>query len=205
MELSQRIFRLMLLAYPRPFRHEYGPQMAQLFRDCYRAERTSAAGALWFFWLRSLSDLLVSAPREHLESLRKEDSAMTNLQRNILALGTCLVIIVVALLLLTYGRSHGVSSILFFGKTLDALVTAGVLGNLIIFLLRFTRLDQVKTALWTMLAVNSILLIVVWMIGSRVDPTFSLGSVVVAHIVSFLFWFGLHWAWSKTNTPAMAS
>ena len=130
---------------------------------------------------------------------------MTNLQRNLLALGTSLVIIVAAFFLLTYGRSHEVSSILFFGKTLDALVTAGILGNLIIFLLRLTRLDQLKTAFWVMLTVNSILLILAWLIGSRVDRTFSLGSIAVAYVVSFLFWFGLHWAWSKTKTQALAS
>ena len=124
---------------------------------------------------------------------------MTNLQRNALALGSCLAIVVIAFLLLSYGRSHEVPSILFFGRALDALVTAGILGNLIIFLLKITKLNPVKTALWTTLAVNAILLILAVVIASRVDPSFKLGSVVAAYVVSCAFWFGLHWAWSKTN------
>lgn len=127
---------------------------------------------------------------------------MTNLQRNALALVTCLAIIVIAFVLLSYGRSHEVSSILFFGRTLDALVTAGVVGNLIIFLLKFTRLDSIKTALWTMLAVNLILFILAWAIGSRVDARFSLPGVLIAHVASFLFWFAVHWIWAKSKGDA---
>jgi hypothetical protein len=128
---------------------------------------------------------------------------MTNWQRNALALGSCLTIIVIAFLLLSYGRSHEVTSILFFGRALDALVAAGIVGNLIIFLLKITKLNPVKTALWTMLAVNLILLILAVLIGSRADPSFRLGSVVTAYIVSCVLWCALHWAWSRTN-PQLA-
>ena len=190
------------MAYPGQFRREYGLQMAQLFRDCYRAEQKLGLGALSLFWLRSFSDLVISAPGEHLESFRKDFSLMTNPQRNLMALGACLAIVVIAFVLLSYGRSHEVSSILFFGKTLDALVTAGILGNLIIFLLKFTRLDPFKTALWTMLLVNLLLLTLALLIGSRVDRAFNPASLFVAHFVSFLIWFGLHWAVSKTNTAS---
>ena len=130
---------------------------------------------------------------------------MTNPQRTVLTLGTCLAIIVVAYLLMSDGKSHQVTSILFFGRTLDALVTAGVVGNLFIFLLRLTRLDPVKTALGTMLVVNSILFVLAWAIGSRVDPQFNLPGVMIAYVVSFLFWFGVHWTWAKSKgNPALA-
>lgn len=122
-----------------------------------------------------------------------------NNQRTLMALGACLAIIVIAFFLLSYGRSHEVASILFFGRTLDALVTAGIAGNLIIFLLKLTRLNPIKTALWTMLAVNCLLAILALMIGSRVDTDFRPGSVLIAYVVSFLFWFGLHWVWQKGN------
>lgn len=124
---------------------------------------------------------------------------MNSWQRNLMALGACLAIVVVAFFLLSYGRSHEVASILVFGRTLDALVTAGIIGNLIIFLLRLTKLHPFKTALWTMLAVNCVLAILALMIGSRVDPDFRPGSLLVAYVVSFLFWCSLHWAWEKGN------
>jgi hypothetical protein len=79
------------------------------------------------------------------------------------------------------------------------LVTAGVVGNLIIFLLRPTRLDPVKTALWTMLVVNAILFVLVWVISSRVDPQFNLPGVLIAYFVSFLFWFAVHWIWARSK------
>ena len=130
---------------------------------------------------------------------------MNNWQRNLISLGACLAIVVVAFVLLSNGRSHEVASILFFGRTLDALVTAGVVGNLIIFLLRMSRLDPIKAALWTMLAVNGLLAMLALLIGSRVDPDFRPGSVLIAYVVSFLFWFGLHWVWAKSNGQLAAS
>jgi hypothetical protein len=202
MTLSQRLFHLLLLAYPRQFRHEYGSQMTQLFRDCYRDQTSRNATGIWVLWLRTVSDLFISAPREHLERLRRENSFMSNPQRTVLALVTCLAIIVVAFLLLSYGRSHQVNSILLFGRTLDALVTAGVVGSLIIFLLRLTRLDPVKTALGTMLVVNSILFVLAWAISSRVDPQFNLPGLLIAYVVSFLFWFAVHWIWARSKGNA---
>jgi hypothetical protein len=202
MTVSQRIFHLLLFAYPREFRHEYGSQMTQLFRDCYREQTNRSAAGLWVLWLHTVSDLFVSAPREHLERLRRESSVMTNPQRTVMTVGACLAIIVVAFLLLSYGRSHQVTSILFFGKALDALVTAGLLGNLIIFLLRLTRFDPVKSALWAMLIVNSILFVLAWAISSRVDPQFNLPGLLIAYVVSFLFWSVLHWLWTKSKGDA---
>jgi hypothetical protein len=199
MTLSQRLFHLLLFAYPREFRHEYGSQMTQLFRDCYRDQSIRRATGLGVLWLNTVSDLFVSVPREHLERLRRENSVMRNPQRTVLALGTCLAIIVGAYLLVSYGKSHQVPSILFFGRALDALVTAGVVGNLFIFLLRLTKLDQVKTALCTMLVVNSILFVLAWAIGSRVDPQFNLPGVLIAYVVSFLFWFAVHWIWAQSK------
>ena len=204
MSLSEKLFDLMLVAYPREFRREYGPQMAQVFRDCCRA-RAHGTRSRFDLWLRTLIDLLISAPREHLDTFRKDNSAMNNWQRNLMTLGACLAIVLVAFFLLSYGRSHEVAPILFFGRTLDALVTAGIVGNVIIFLLRMTKLNPVKTALWTMLAVNSLLAILALLIGSRVDPDFRPGSVLIAYVVSFLFWFALHSVWAKSNRQLAAS
>ena len=111
--------------------------------------------------------------------------------------------IVVALVLLTYGRKHEVSSILLFGHALDALISAGLLGNLIVFLLvKTTRLNPLRIALWTFLAINAALLLVSGIIGSRVDPQFKLGSVLIGYDVSFLFWFGVHWLWAQKKPSA---
>lgn len=199
MPRSQKFFHLILLAYPREFRREFGPDMAQVFRDCYNAEkRTGGPIGIRRLWLHTLLDLIRTAPREHLERLGKDSSVMNNLRKDALALLGCIGIIVIAFLLLSYGRKHGAPSILVFGFALDALVTAGIVGNLIIFLLvKTTRLNPLRTALWAFLVVNAVLFLVATLIGSRVDPQFRLGSVLIGYVVSFLFWFGLHWAWAQ--------
>jgi len=198
MSRAQTLFQLVLLAYPREFRREFGSHMTQLFRDCYRAEEESGRPfGVSRLWLHTLLDLVRTAPKEHLENLGKENSVMNNLRRDALALLGCIAIIVTAFMLLSYGRKHEVSSILVFGYALDALVTAGVIGNLIVFLLvKITRLNPLKIALWTFLVVNAVPVIVLAIVGGRIDPQFRLGAILIGYLVSFLFWFGVHWAWA---------
>jgi hypothetical protein len=204
--VSQRVYRLLLLIYPLEFRREYGPHMAQLFRDCCRAADTrDGRPGLWRLWLRTLLDLVQTAPKEHLENLRKENSFMKNLRSDALAFCGCIGIIIIALVLLTYGRNHNVSAILFFGYALDAVVTTGVIGNLIVFLLvKTTSLNPLRTALWTFLVVHAAPVLLLAVVGSRIDPQFRFGSVLIGYVVSFLFWFGVHWIWSQTRKQPAA-
>lgn len=196
---SQRLYALMLKAYPGEFRREYGPHMAQVFRDCGRAaESRKSPFVLMDFWLVTLLDLVKTAPKEHVDNLRKEKSLMNNLRRDVLALFGCIAIIVVAFLLLSYGRAHQVSSILLLGYALDAMVVTGVIGNFIVFILvKTTKLNPLRTALWTFLIVNAVPAIALTVIGGRIDPQFRLGATMVGYLVSFLFWYGLHWIWAQ--------
>ena len=201
MKLSKQLFQFVLRAYPRDFRLAYGPEMTQLFRDCYRDSQSCGFGTLAEFWLRVILDVIRTAPLERLETLRKGE-IMNNLKRDAIGLVGCLAIIVVAFLLLGYGRSHEVGPILMIGHALDAIVTAGVIGNLVIFLLLMaTKLSTFRTALWCLAIVNGALLIIATLIGSRVDPQFSFARVFVAYLVSFVFWVSIHWIWSQIRTP----
>lgn len=117
-----------------------------------------------------------------------------------MALLACAGIIVIAILLLSYGRRNAVSSILAFGYVLDALVVTGVIGNLIVFLLaKTTKLDPLRTAIGTFAVVHVVLLLLAVLVAGRVDAGFNSSGVVTGYVVSFLFWTGLHWAWHKTN------
>jgi hypothetical protein len=199
MTFSQKLFQLMLWAYPRDFRREYGGHMTQVFRDCHRAEiRSDGPLGVGRLWLHALLDLIRSAPREHWDNLRKDNSIMNKMGKEIVALLVCLAIIIAAFFLLAYGRKHEVSSILMFGTVLDALVTAGIIGNIIIFLLmKTTRFNPRKIALWTLLAVNGALLLVAVIVGGRVDPQFNFGKILLGYVLSFVIWFGLHWMLAK--------
>lgn len=206
MTFSQKAFQLMLLIYPRDFRREYGFHMAQVFRDCQRAEiRTGGVLSAGRLWLQAFFDLVRTAPREHWDNLVKDKMNMNKLGKDILALLVCLGIIAAAFFLLSYGRKHEVSAILMFGTILDALVTTGIIANLIIFILMMaTRFNPFRIALWTLLIVHGVLLLVALLVGGRVDPAFKLGPVLVGYAVSFLFWLAVHWIWTRGRQLAVA-
>jgi hypothetical protein len=66
MTASERVYRMLLRAYPAGFRREYEAPMLQHFRDQLRA----AAGAReWLgLWLRTATDLVRTLPLCHLEN-----------------------------------------------------------------------------------------------------------------------------------------
>ncbi|HMH42470.1 MAG TPA: hypothetical protein VK557_03225 [Pyrinomonadaceae bacterium] len=197
--IQLRIYRFLLLAYPIGFRRDYGRQMMQLFRDCHR---DAGAGPHVFgssrLWFRTLLDLARTAPAEHLEHLRKENAFVRNLRSDALALIGSIAIIAMAFFLLTYGRRHEVSSILIFGYALDALVTTGVVGNLIVFLLvKITRLKPLRIAFWTFLIINAVPALALAFVGGRLSPNFKVGATLLGYVVSFLFWMGAHYLWAQ--------
>jgi hypothetical protein len=192
--ISSQLYGWLLFAYPTEFRHEFGHQMIQLFRDCYRAEARN--GSLLSFWLRTLLDLVLTAAKERAYSSRKDDVIMN---RNPLALVGAIAIIIIAFLLLSYGRKNEVASILLFGYVLDALVTAGVVGNVIVFVLsKATKINPLRIAVWTFGIVHGLLLLIAIAIGAT-TPQFNLAGVVIGYIVSFAIWTGLHFALRTPN------
>lgn len=65
---SLRVYRVLLLAYPRAFRGEFGEELAQVFRTaCREVMRQGGAAALLRFWGVMLVDLAVAAAAERLK------------------------------------------------------------------------------------------------------------------------------------------
>ena len=171
--------------------------MTHVFCDCYRDSNSRGLATVVELWVRVILDVIRTAPLERWETLGKGET-MKNLKRDALGLFVCLAIVVVALLLHGYIRTHGGSSI---GYALDAIVTAGVISNLIIFGLRMaTRLSTFRTALWSLLIVNGALLLLATLIGTSVGG-FNFPMVLMSYVVSFLFWLTIHWIWSQIRTP----
>lgn len=206
--LSVQVYKLLLAAYPHEFRREYSSQMVQVFRDQYRDEvRRNKPFAIINYWWNTLVDLGFTALREHGANFGK-DRLMNNLRREVIALLGTIVVLVAALVLHRWivisGRS-GAASLFFLGYVLDAMVTAGIFGNLIVFLLvKVTKWDSLRIALWTFLIVHATLLIVIAIIGPRIGQ-FSIGPPLIGYVVSFVFWLGLHWAWRATRPEAVTS
>ena len=196
LNISTRLYGWLLLAYPSHFRRQFGGQMRQTFRDCsyFEADR----GRLISFWLRTLVDLVLTAAQERTENSARKGVFMNNTRRFTLPLLACVGIIVIAFLLLDYGKRHEVSSILAFGYFLDALVVGGVIGNFIVFLLmKTTKFNPRRVALATFAIVHALLLLLIFIIA-RGDPgSINVNGTVLAHVASFLFWTALHWAWHR--------
>jgi len=195
------IYSILLRAYPRQFRREYGSQMVLLLVDCQRDARTKSARRR--LWLRTVFDLIRTAPLEHLNNLREENKLMRKLHTDLVAIGGCVLLILGALLLLNYGRSHQVPSILFFGHILDAVAFTGIVGNLIVFLLiKLTRSTPLRVAFWTFLLVCLVPALALTLIAGAGNSNISAPNVLIGYFVSFLFWYGLHWLWSNKLKPS---
>ena len=86
--VSDRIYRRLLLAYPRSHRTKYGAAMAQLFRDqCRDAWNESRHWGLVKLWLRVLPDLVSTSVLERLAALNERKS-MTDKLANLFGFRT---------------------------------------------------------------------------------------------------------------------
>jgi capsular polysaccharide biosynthesis protein len=75
--LSVRLFERFLAAYPKEHRREYGPAMAQLFRDqCRDAWRDRRGWGLTGLWLRVLPDLVKTSVLEHLSTFKERKTML---------------------------------------------------------------------------------------------------------------------------------
>lgn len=65
--VSDHLYRALLLLYPRAFRREFGPHMAQVFRDCCRqGQGERGAVGILSLWVPVVCDLAVTALPERL-------------------------------------------------------------------------------------------------------------------------------------------
>jgi hypothetical protein len=69
---AERVYRLLLRAYPPDFRAEYGREMVLLFRDQCRESEVRSLG----FWAAVISDVARSAPALRLEAWRESTRTM---------------------------------------------------------------------------------------------------------------------------------
>jgi hypothetical protein len=70
LSVSWRVYRVLLTAYPREFRREYGRQMEQAFRDLCREERRKGErGDLVRLWVRTILDLGTTAFVQRINAL----------------------------------------------------------------------------------------------------------------------------------------
>lgn len=79
--LAERLYHLLLFAYPATHRRKYGPLMAQLFRDlCRDSYHQEGFVGLVRLWRHVLTDTAVTATVEHFYALQEGGQLMTKRQ-----------------------------------------------------------------------------------------------------------------------------
>jgi hypothetical protein len=71
LRVAERVYRALLVVYPKEFRDAYGPQMVQVFRDSCREETRKARVVR--LWLRTILDLGTTAFVERTRATRRSD------------------------------------------------------------------------------------------------------------------------------------
>ena len=89
---AERIYRLLLRAYPPDFRAEYGREMVLLFRDQCRDGDVRTLG----FWARVFWDVARSAPALRVEAWRKRGSENTQTVEVIMKIAGMLTVLLAA-------------------------------------------------------------------------------------------------------------
>jgi hypothetical protein len=118
---AERVYRLLLRAYPSSFRSEYGREMTLIFRDEYRSRNTATVG----FWLTMLCDVARSATPIWVEVLFARARDYTRIVEVIMKLAGIL-----AVLLGVYGVVNAVAEAVpgMQGTLGGAYILAVVLG-----------------------------------------------------------------------------
>ncbi|HYT63830.1 MAG TPA: hypothetical protein VEL50_08010, partial [Gemmatimonadales bacterium] len=87
---AERIYRLLLRAYPPDFRAEYGREMVLLFRDQCQESDVRTVG----FWARVLCDVARSAPALRVEAWRERGRESTRTMEVTMKLAAMLTVLV---------------------------------------------------------------------------------------------------------------
>ena len=129
MSRSERVYRALLLAYPREFRREYGPQMEQAFGDLYReARERGGRSGIAHLWVLAVSDLARTAVAQRIMP-RADHEEVTMYDRRLAVVGLVLLLAplyFVSASLLKYGLGIG-----FLFDPLEAFLS--VAGRRVVF------------------------------------------------------------------------
>ena len=110
MSRPERVYRVLLLAYPREFRREYGPQMEQAFGDLYKeARERGGRSGIARLWMLTISDLATTAGAQRITP-RADREEVAMYDRRLAVLGLVLLLsplYFVTASLLKYGLGIG--------------------------------------------------------------------------------------------------
>lgn len=176
--------------------------MARVFADLCR--ESGGRAELSRVWAGALADLLLTAPRLRAEEVLGGGGLMKSIRTAALALAAyAFTLLVVAPL---FARNVG-SMPSFVAGLLDALISTGLVFNLIFQVLTLPRwLEGVRAVRATLVltaCVIGVLLLVVASVGGAHAHLNAL--IIAAHVLSLLVWFTVHVWWVLRSRGATAA
>ena len=194
--ISLKIYGWLLAAYPAEFRREYGPLMAQAFRDRCREEwRRGRRARVWRLWMETLLDLIQTAPREQLQKSGKGVAVMKAVIKILLALVAYVVLFILGGKFLLATRDYLPFAV---ATLLDSLIAVGILFNLTVVLLVTTgRVAPVRAVVVAGLASAILLATLTSFLALRVPGAGPGALGILGMVVSWLVWFVVHWLWAQ--------
>ena len=131
--ISERVYRLLMRAYPKEFREMYGAQMEQAFRDLCREETRRGGVGLARFWVRVGLDLVSSAIVERRCAKDKEAAMRDHKYRSVVgvALATAFILLIPLLAAPAWNLADFVfAGALIFGTGLTYVLATRKAGNI---------------------------------------------------------------------------
>jgi hypothetical protein len=197
---AERVYRLLLRAYPTSFRSEYGGEMMQLFRDEYRRKNGAALG----FWVAMVSDVARSAPSMWVEVLCARVKDYTRIVEVIMKLAG-----VLAVLLGVYGVVSALAEAVagMRGTPSGAYTLAVVLGIIAAALLLTAGASLLRspasgrhTATITLLAS-----LVIVLIARLLHPWMGMLALIVGVGSPIMLLAALHWPSRRDPSTSQAA
>jgi hypothetical protein len=109
LRVSERVYRVLLVVYPKEFRDAYGPQMVQVFRDSCREASWKGRVRVVRLWLRTILDLGTTAFVERMRATSRSGGGEVGVDK-MAGVGFALLLaplLFVAASLLKYGLGLG--------------------------------------------------------------------------------------------------
>ncbi len=206
MLLAERIFKLLLLAYPSEFRREYEREMVIVFRDCLRSEsqQNGNSGILRLI-CSSFGDVILTSVKERFQAAQKGGKFMKPVRTIVIAL--LAYVAVFALVVPFFMKMRGQMPF-FVGSLFDAFISIGLGFSFIFLVLVLPRfLEPIRAVYATGIGIASLLILSFILFTVLLPPEGRPNlTVLLAQFLSFVFWFAVHFLWANkiSNTQATA-
>jgi hypothetical protein len=195
---AERIYRLLLRAYPPDFRAEYGREMVLLFRDQCQESDVRTVG----FWAAVIWDIARSAPALRAEALSTLGRVSTRTRGVIMKLAAMLTVLVGVLGILNAGVEVGAAFSGAIGGTHALSLVLGVFASALLLAAgaAFLRPTQRSRQAARLALLASIVLIVA---ARLLHPWMSLLSQLVGIGLPMAFLIALSWPRRATTSGAV--